>query len=76
MDIRQQNEYRCKILSEYDDLLNGKYHVEMESSKVLLINKKSFKSIILQYIPPIIIDFVRWILPPLIFEKIKMQVNK
>lgn len=69
MTEKQQNEYRCKILTSYDDLLEGKYHVEIEKTKLLLANKKSYKDVLKQYIPPMFIDLLHWICPPIIFKK-------
>ena len=69
MTDEQQNEYRCKILTSYDDLLEGKYHAEIEKTKLLLANKKSYKDVLKQYIPPMFIDLLHWICPPIIFKK-------
>lgn len=69
MTDEQQNEYRCKILTSYDDLLEGKYHAEIEKTKLLLANKKSYKDVLKQYIPPMFIDLLHWIFPPIIFKK-------
>lgn len=69
MTEEQQNEYRCKILTSYDDLLEGRYHAEIEKTKLLLTNKKSCKHILKQYIPPMLIDLLHWILPPIVFKR-------
>lgn len=69
MTDEQQNEYRRKILTSYDDLLERRYHAEIEKTKLLLANKKSYKDVLKQYIPPIFIDLLHWICPPIIFKK-------
>lgn len=69
MTEEQQNEYRCKILTSYDKLLEGRYHGEIEKTKSLLTNKKSCKHILKQYIPPMLIDLFHWILPPIVFKR-------
>lgn len=69
MTDEQQNEYRRKILTSYDDLLEGRYHAEIEKTKLLLTNKKSYKDVIKQYIPPMFVDLLHWICPPIIFKK-------
>ena len=69
MTDEQQNEYRCKVLTSYDDLLEGKYHAEIEKTKLLLANKKSYKDVLKQYIPPMFIDLLHWICPPIIIKK-------
>lgn len=69
MTEKQQNEYRCKILTSYDDLLERKYHAEIEKTKLSLANKKSYMDVLKQYIPPMFIDLLHWICPPIIFNK-------
>lgn len=71
MNEKQQNDYRIKILTSYDELLDKRYHVEIENTKSLLANKKSYKQILKQYIPSIFLDLIHWILPPVIFKKRK-----
>ena len=71
IDEHEQNVYRCKIITSYDDLLDGKYHIEFENTKRLLKKGKSYKDVIKAYLPPIILDLFRWLLPPIFIKKIK-----
>lgn len=71
MNVQEQNVHRCKILTSYDELLERKYHSEFVNTKNLLMKEKSCKNVLKAYIPPLILDLFRWLLPPIIFKKIK-----
>ena len=69
MTLQQQIAYKLKVLTDYDKLLNGKYHNSIENAKLLLENKKSYKKYIKKFIPPIIFHILRLFLPPILLAK-------